>query len=137
MRSGSVKQAQPAFASVKSVTPPAADTVSAAEPAKAGDSPSSAPCVWLLDGITLGWDGEPQAPINSPPQTANTAYARLNTFDMLNLSEQETRLVIVTMTADDDIVSFLIGPIAAPGITKLLARGNATKVAYSTGARAF
>ena len=30
-------------------------------------------------------DGEPQAPINSPPRTTNRVDARLNRFDMLNL----------------------------------------------------
>jgi len=88
MRSGSVRQAQPAFASVRSVTPlPSADAVSAEETARADDWPGSAPCVWLPDGIALGSDGEPQAPINNPPRTTNTVHAQLKTFDLLNLRE--------------------------------------------------
>ena len=64
-------QLQPAFMSVASVTP----TESAVSPE------DTAPA----DGITLGLDGDAQAPINSPPNTTNKAHTRLNTFDMLDL----------------------------------------------------
>ena len=86
MRSASGLQAQPAFASVRSVTPlPSAGAVSPEETARADDWPSSAPCVCLPDGIALGLDGDAQAPIPNPPNTTNKVHARLNTFDMLDL----------------------------------------------------
>ena len=68
---GGATQVQPAFASVTSVTP-GEIAVSPEETAPA-------------DGITLGLDGDAQAPINSPPNTTNKAHTRLNTFDMLDL----------------------------------------------------
>jgi hypothetical protein len=76
-------QLQPAFMSVASVTPlPSADGCSPEERARADGWPASAPCVCLPDGIALGPDGDPQAPIPSPPNTTNKVHARLNTRDM-------------------------------------------------------
>lgn len=64
-------QLQPAFMSVSSVTP-----------WESADSPDeSAPA----DGISLGLDGDAQAPIPNPPSTTNQVHARLNTLDMLVL----------------------------------------------------
>src|SRR5205085_3918299 len=73
-------QVQPALTPV-----PSADPVSPEETAGADDWPSSAPCVWLPDGIALGPDGDPQAPIPSPPNTTNKVHARLTTVDMSDL----------------------------------------------------
>jgi hypothetical protein len=64
-------QLQPAFMSVTSVTP-VESAVSAEETAPA-------------DEITLGPDGDEQAPMPNPPNTTNKAHARLNTFDMFDL----------------------------------------------------
>ena len=86
MRSGSVMQAQPALASVRSVTPlPSTDAVSPEATSRADDWPSSTPCAGLPDGIALGPDGDAQAPIPNPANTTNKVQARLNTFDMLDL----------------------------------------------------
>jgi len=86
MRSFSVKQAQPAFASVRSVTPlPTAAAVSPGETASADGWPGSAPCVRVAAGVALGPDGDAHAPIPNAPNTANKIRARLNTFDMTNL----------------------------------------------------
>ena len=74
MRSGSVLQTQPALTSVRSVSPwpRVAAVVSPAETV----SP---------EGVTLGVDGDAQAPIPNPPTTTNKVQARENTFDMLDL----------------------------------------------------
>ena len=68
-----VLQVQPVFRSVVSVTPGeiAADSVSPEATVRADGWPSSAPGVWLPDGIAPGPDGDAQAPIPNAPNTTN------------------------------------------------------------------
>jgi hypothetical protein len=76
---GGATQVQPAFASVTSVTPGEIAVNSE------GTSPA--------DGIALGPDGDPHAPIPNPPNTTNKEHARLNTVDMLVIVTSEQRTV--------------------------------------------
>jgi hypothetical protein len=82
-------QVQPAFASVTSVSRwESADALGPEETSGADNWPSSPPCADLTDGIALGTDGDPQAPIASPPITTNKVRARLNTLDMSDLRKK-------------------------------------------------